>query len=110
MELACKLGGQNDTSATDVPLVEKILAKFPDIAAFNATIKNVADDMLKDFREDYRWGLAIDLGLPDMGLYTFEASKGDENKCGKCDNSRSITTPRNVTARYQWMSCVMTSF
>jgi hypothetical protein len=25
-------------------------------------------------------------------------------------NSRSITTPRNVTARYQWMSCVMTSF
>ena len=37
------------TSATDVPLVkEKILAKFEDIAAFNDTIKNVADVMLKD--------------------------------------------------------------
>ena len=54
MELACKLGGQNDTSATDVPLVEeKILAKFPDIAAFNATIKNVADDILEDFRDGF---------------------------------------------------------
>ena len=41
------------TSATDVPIVkEKILAKFEDIAAFNDTIKNVADVILKEFRED----------------------------------------------------------
>jgi beta-lactamase class D len=33
--------------ATDVALVkEKILAKFPDITAFNAIIKNVADVIL----------------------------------------------------------------
>ena len=30
---------------------EKILVKFSDILAFNATIKNVADVILKDFRE-----------------------------------------------------------
>jgi hypothetical protein len=32
---------------------EEILAKFPDIAAFNATIKNVADDILEDFRDGF---------------------------------------------------------
>ena len=39
------------TSATDVPLVkEKILVKFEDIAAFNDTIKNIADVILKEKR------------------------------------------------------------
>ena len=43
------------TSATDVPIVkEKILAKFEDIAAFNDTIKNVADVILKEKREVIR--------------------------------------------------------
>ena len=43
------------TSATDVPIVkEKILAKFKDIAAFNDTIKNVADVILKEEREVIR--------------------------------------------------------
>ena len=43
------------TSATDVPIVkEKILAKFEDIAAFNDTIKNVADVILKKEREVIR--------------------------------------------------------
>ena len=43
------------TSATDVPIVkEKILAKFEDIAAFNDTIKNVADVILKEWREVIR--------------------------------------------------------
>ena len=41
------------TSATDVPIVkEKILAKFEDIAAFNDTIKNVADVILKEFHRE----------------------------------------------------------
>ena len=43
------------TSATDVPIVkEKILAKFEDIAAFNDTIKNVADVILEDWRKVIR--------------------------------------------------------
>ena len=43
------------TSATDVPIVEeKILAKFEDIAAFNDTIKNIADVILKVKREVIR--------------------------------------------------------
>ena len=55
------------TSATDVPIVkEKILAKFEDIAAFNDTIKNVADVILDKFRKDY-YQAGITFGLDDDG-------------------------------------------
>ena len=38
-----------------MPIVEeKILAKFEDIAAFNDTIKNIADVILKEKREVIR--------------------------------------------------------
>jgi hypothetical protein len=92
------------TSATDVPLVEeKILAKHPDIAVFNAAIKNVADVILKQYREDpFGFGeggqsdlfhnLRREMSSLHVGRfadeefrYTFRASEGDENKCGRCD-------------------------
>ena len=71
------------TSATDVPIVEeKILAKFKDIAAFNDTIKNVADVILKELRQDD--GERYDEWDPEY-YYTFKASEEDENKCVRCD-------------------------
>ena len=97
------------TSATDVPIVkEKILAKFEDIAAFNDTIKNVADVILKDLREDgysgaRRWRLArID------EYYTFQASKGifkASNKCVRCDKLKEHhhTKKRDGTiSKHEW--------
>ena len=86
------------TSATDVPIVkEKILAKFEDIAAFNDTIKNIADVILEEDREDDWYFGVADVGSHDEPSshkaafieasreYTFKASGGDENKCGRCD-------------------------
>ena len=63
------------TSAADVPLVkEKILAKFEDIAAFNATIKNIADVILKKKR-DY---LIYDPG-PDGNCKICGHNEGDHH-------------------------------
>ena len=83
---------------------EEILAKFPDIAAFNATIKNIADVILKKKRDYLIYDPGPDgnckICLSDEGghyhhsngnkycwflLYTFEASEEDENKCDNCD-------------------------
>ena len=73
------------TSATDVPIVkEKILAKFEDIAAFNDTIKNVADVILKEKRQAIKQVIAKG-AYWHIIAYTFQASEEDENKCSRCD-------------------------
>jgi hypothetical protein len=107
------------TSATDVPLVkEKILVKFEDIAAFNDTIKNVADVILKEWREE-RWepgwlepaSLELELtGATSLFaylaiLYTFKASEEDENKCDNCDKLKEHhnTKKRDGTiSKHEW--------
>ena len=90
------------TSATDVPIVkEKILAKFKDIAAFNDTIKNVADVILKEKRQF----MAVWTHGRFRAAYTFEASEEDENKCVNCDKLKEHhhTKKRDGTiSRHEW--------
>jgi len=97
------------TSATDVPIVkEKILAKFEDIAAFNDTIKNVADVILKEWRE-YEWEFEC-VGRDRtyhngyfVQVYTFEASGGDENKYGRCDKLKDHHhNQKRDSTTYEW--------
>ena len=110
------------TSATDVPIVkEKILAKFEDIAAFNDTIKNVADVILKKRRKPFELndkGTCKSCGADEgdhigeskicpylLYNFIFKASEEDENKCDNCDKLKEHhhTKKRDGTiSEHEW--------
>ena len=73
--------GSRCTVESDREIVEKRILEsgFASVHDFDVYVKKVVDKTLEPWRQ---------LGRRAGGLrlaYTFEASKGDENKCGKCD-------------------------